>query len=87
MVKLRKTEPTLIYGDWHLVDAQNPSVFAYTRALNGKKLLVMLNFKAVDAKVNTTGLDLTKAKVVISNLTTPSVFGTLKPYEAVILEL
>ena len=87
MVQLRKTEPILIYGDWALVDEKNPSVFAYTRSLNGKKLLVLLNFKSVDAKVDTTGLDLSKAKVRIGNYPTPSVSGTLKPYEAVILEL
>jgi oligo-1,6-glucosidase len=87
MVQLRKTEPTLIYGDWALVDRNNPSVFAYTRTLEGKKLLIMLNFKATEAKVNLKGLDLTKAKVLINNQTTPSVFGTLKAYEAVILAL
>jgi oligo-1,6-glucosidase len=87
MVQLRKTEPTLIYGDWALVDRNNPSVFAYTRTLEGKKLLVMLNFKAAEAKVDLKGLDLTKAKVLICNQATPSVFGTLKPYEAVVLAL
>ena len=87
MVQLRKSEPTLVYGDWALVDRTNPSVFAYTRTLAGKTLLIMLNFKAKEAKIDTKGLDLTKAKVLISNQTTPSVFGTLKPYEAVVLEL
>jgi oligo-1,6-glucosidase len=87
MVKLRKSEPTLIYGDWVLVDAANPSIFAYTRSLNGKKLLVLLNFKATDAKLDATGLDLSKAKVLIGNYATPSVNGQLKAYEAVILEL
>jgi oligo-1,6-glucosidase len=87
MVQLRKTEPALIYGDWALVDRNNPSVFAYTRSLEGKKLLIMLNFKANEAKVDTQGLDLTKAKVLICNQSTPSVFGTLKAYEAVVLEL
>jgi oligo-1,6-glucosidase len=87
MVQLRKTEPTLIYGDWALVDRANPSVFAYTRTLESKKLLIMLNFKATEAKIDLKGLDLTKAKVLISNQATPSVFGTLKPYEAVVLGL
>jgi oligo-1,6-glucosidase len=87
MVQLRKTEHTLIYGDWALVDRANPSVFAYTRTLEGKKLLIMLNFKAKEAKIDLKGLDLTKAKVLISNQATPSVFGTLKPYEAVVLGL
>jgi oligo-1,6-glucosidase len=86
MVQLRKSEQTLIYGDWKLVDADNPSVFAYTRELNGRKLLTLLNFKSVNAKANT-GLDLSKAKVLIGNYATPSVSGELKPYEAVILEL
>ena len=98
MVQLRKVEPALIYGDWKLVDVDNPSVFAYTRELNGKKLLVMLNFKAVTATVDTKGLDLSKAKVLISNQTTPSPKESsqtvssaqgisLKPYEAMILAL
>ena len=92
IVKLRKQEPTLIYGDWALVDADNPSVFAYTRSLNGKKLLVLLNFKAINATFNSTGIDMSKAKVLIGNYPTPSfipsgVNGQLKAYEAVILEL
>ncbi len=87
MVQFRKSEPTLIYGDFALVDAANPSVFAYTRTLEGKKLLVLLNFKSVAATTNTTGLDLSKAKAVMGNYPTPSVNGQLKPYEAVILEL
>lgn len=86
MVQLRKNEPVLIYGDWHLVDSENPSVFAYTRELNGKKLLVLLNFKEKAATANT-GLDLSKAKVLIGNYDTPSINGQLKPYEAVILAL
>jgi oligo-1,6-glucosidase len=68
----------------HTIDINNPSVFAYTRTLEGKKLLVLLNFKA---KIDTKGLDLSKAKALIGNYATPSVSGQLKPYEAVILEL
>lgn len=86
MAALRKKEPTLIYGDWKLIDEANPAVFAYTRSLKGKTLLVLLNFKSVESKVNT-NLDLSKAKALIGNYSTPSINGTLKPYEAVILEL
>jgi oligo-1,6-glucosidase len=86
MVQLRKKEPILIYGDWQLVDINNPSVFAYKRSLNGKNILVLLNFKAKDTKVDLSGLDLSKAEVLISNQATPSVFGQLKPYEAVVLK-
>lgn len=86
MARLRKTEPALIYGDWALVDAENPDVFAYTRILNNKKLLVMLNFKAQSANLQMGDMDMSKAKVLIGNYPESSSNGQLRPYEAVILE-
>jgi oligo-1,6-glucosidase len=86
MIKLRKENEVLVYGKYNLLDKDNPAVFAYTRELNGRKLLVLLNFKNKLAKVNT-GLDVSKAKVLIGNYSTSSVNGELKPYEAVIYEL
>lgn len=86
LVQLRKKEPTLVYGKYTLLDKDNPNVYAYTRQLNGKKILVLLNFKPITAAVNT-GLDLSKAKVLLGNYEQPTVGGELKPYEALILEL
>lgn len=86
MNKLRKENEVLVYGKFSLVDAANPDVFAYTRELNGRKLLVMLNFRSQSVKSNT-GLDVSKAKVLISNYPAASMDGSLKPYEAVIYEL
>jgi oligo-1,6-glucosidase len=86
MAKLRKENEVLVYGKYTLLDKENPSVFAYTREWKGKKWLVVLNFKSAAAKVNT-GRDLSKAKILISNYTTASSDGSLKPYEAVIYEL
>jgi oligo-1,6-glucosidase len=86
MTALRKQEPTLLYGDWKLVDAENPSVFAYTRELNGKKLLVALNFKEKPATFNA-GMDWSKTKVLIGNYPQVSTNGNLQPYEAVIVEM
>jgi oligo-1,6-glucosidase len=85
MVQLRKTDEVMIYGDWKLVDSENPDVFAFTRTLNGKNRLALLNFKPKTATVNTTGLDLSKAKVLISNYANPSTNGQLKAYEAIII--
>ena len=94
MIQLRKKDPTLVYGKYTLLDAKNPSVYAYTRELNGKKLLVLLNFKPVNATANLAGIDVSKAKVLMGNYATPSPTasgqaynGQLKPCEAVILEL
>jgi len=86
MIKLRQDNEALIYGKFTLLDKENPDVFAYTRELNGKKLLVLLNFKSKAAKTNT-GIDLGKAKVLINNYSAASADGTLKPWEAVIYEL
>jgi oligo-1,6-glucosidase len=86
MVKLRKENEVLLYGKFTIVDMDNPDVFAYTRELNGVKLLVMLNFKNKPAATKT-GIDIGKAKVLINNYTTASNDGSLKPYEAVIYQL
>lgn len=86
MAALRKSSPVLLYGDWQLVDAENPDVFAYSRSHQGKKWLILLNFR--DREVGVTTLrDLRKAKVLIGNYPVPRQDGRLRPYEAVILEL
>lgn len=86
MVKLRKENPVLVYGKYTLLDEKNPDVYAYTRELNGKKLLMLLNFKSKTAAANT-GFDLSKAKLLISNYTTPSKGETLQPYEIAVYDL
>jgi oligo-1,6-glucosidase len=86
MVKLRKESPVLIYGKYVLLDKNNPDVYAYTRELNGKKILVMLNFRDKPATANT-GIDMSKAKLLLGNYATPLKDGQLQPYEAVVYEL
>ena len=44
LVALRKKSPALIYGAYKLLDADNPSVYCYTRTLNEEKYFVLLNF-------------------------------------------
>jgi len=85
IVKLRKSNPVLIYGKYTLLDKENPDVYAYTRELDGKKILVLLNFKAKPsaAKID---FDLSKAKLLIDNYATPSKGAELKPYEAAVYE-
>ncbi len=86
MVKLRKNNDVLVYGKFTLVDKNNPDVFAYTRELNEKKFLVMLNFRNRKATINTV-IDISRAKLLITNYQPASANGTLQPYEAVIYEL
>ena len=91
IVKLRKGDPVLIYGQYTLLDKDNPDVYAYTRTLNGKTILVLLNFrdKPATAKINT---DISKAKLRIDNYGDGPKNGVnqgvdLRPYEAAVLEL
>ena len=91
MVKLRKENLTLVYGRYTLLDKDNPDVYSYTRELNGKKLLVLLNFTTHKAAAKLS-LDMSKAKPLIDNY--PVLPGTqqiktfsLRPYEAIVLQL
>lgn len=91
VVALRKSNPVLVYGKYTLLDKQNPSVYAYTRELDGEKMLILLNFTNSTA-TTTLPLDLKKAKLISSNykesgkaLNKNQV--TLRPYEAIIYKL
>jgi oligo-1,6-glucosidase len=86
LIDLRKKNPVLVYGKYTLIDKENPHVFAYTRELDNKKFLIMLNFSENQSVFNTE-LKLKKAKVLLGNYKKSSFDGKLKPYEAVILEL
>lgn len=86
MVQLRKNNPVLVYGQYALLDKNNPSVYAFTREWKGTKMLVLLNFTAKPANVNT-GIDLSKAKKLISNYPQSSAGENLQPYEAVVYQL
>ena len=85
MIKLRKSNPVLVYGKYELIDKDNPSIYAYTREWEGNKILVLLNFTNKPSMVKT-GLDLKKAKPLIHNYA--QLKGEiLQPYEAVIYQL
>jgi oligo-1,6-glucosidase len=86
MIKLRKENAALVYGKYSLLDKDNPDVYAYTRELDGKKFLVLLNFTSKNTTVKT-GIDLSKATVLINNNAATAVSETLKPYEASLIEL
>ena len=43
---LRQQHKMLIYGQYELLDAANPYIYAYTRTLGQEKVLVILNFSA-----------------------------------------
>ncbi|WP_163712767.1 glycoside hydrolase family 13 protein [Mangrovibacterium lignilyticum] len=89
MVKTRKDNPVLIYGKYHLLDKDNPNIYAYTRELNGATLLVVLNFTDENQV-----WDLPKGEnlggVLINNYNDLAIADgsfKLRPYQAIITEL
>lgn len=85
LAKIRKENPIFVYGKFELIDATNPDVFAYTRELNGKKIIILLNFTSKTATVSSSLLA-SKTTQWIGNYPTPFQ-KELRPYEAVILKV
>ncbi len=84
MIRFRRENPVLIYGKSEFFDLQNKRVFAYTRELDDKKFLILLNFTDRAATANV-GFDLAEARYLFGNY--DNFDGALKPYQAAILEL
>ena len=78
----------MVYGTYTLLDKENPNVFAYLRELNGKRIVVLLNFTAnnsvFDINISTKG-----SKIILDNYNNTKEISknTLRPYEAAIIEL
>ena len=92
LVDFRKSNPVLVYGKYKLLDNDNTQVYAYTREGEGKKMLILLNFSAKNAKADV-NVSMAGAKLLLSNYVEgqselPGESGyALRPYEAVIFQL
>lgn len=75
----------LVYGDFKLSQAEHEHVFAYTRSLDGKKLLVIANFRGYPVAFK----PYRKLKrIVFSNVSRSlGSITCLEPYEALIAEI
>lgn len=69
LFKARNDHLILVYGDFKVLDFENPSVFAYTKTYKDEKVLVILNFSddAQEFEVDD-GLDLSKAKLLLGTM-------------------
>jgi oligo-1,6-glucosidase len=89
LLRLRKSDPVLVYGRYQLLDRENPEVFAYTRSLDGRTLMVALSFSPVGGRT-AVPVGYTAGRVLVNNLAMSPVQGArlvLQPYQAVVLEL
>jgi oligo-1,6-glucosidase len=89
MIRLRKNNPVLVYGAYHLLAPNDTQVYAYTRKLEGETLLVLLNFSCTDAFFGVDHMYDSK-NILINNYNELNISNkkiTLKPYQAVIIRL
>lgn len=82
LIRLRHEKDVIVYGSFHMLLKDDPSIFAYERILNKQKLTVICNFTEHPVKCDAIPEN---GKVLISNYDN-SGDQLLKPYEAVVFE-
>ncbi len=84
LIELRHTEPTVAHGDFTMLLAEHPRIYAFTRKLGETELLVLGNFSSGNEKVPAEG-DFdpeawSSAELLLGNY--PPGDWTLRPWEA-----
>ncbi|MGM9987971.1 MAG: alpha-glucosidase [Bacillaceae bacterium] len=88
LIALRKEMPVIVYGAYTLLAEEDENVYAYTRELDGEKLLVVCNFTDKETHFTYEGNE--EATILISNYAASSTDVRnlpLRPYEAVVYTL
>ena len=79
LIRLRKTYPVIVHGDFTLLMPEDRQVFAYTRQYEGKTLLVACNFSCEEAALDE--LAATRGEMLAANYDEPGDKTTLRPWE------
>jgi oligo-1,6-glucosidase len=85
LIELRHTSAVVVDGDFTMVLAEHPHVYAFTRSLGAETWLVLGNFSGAHQPLD--GLDdWADAEVVLANVDdAASVRAGLRPWETVVL--
>ena len=89
LIDIRKNNDTIIYGDYTLLCPEDKNIFAYTRELNGDKILVVCNFYDKEVIFSFDG-DFNHADILLSNYKDSSTLIeklNLRPYEAIMFRV
>ena len=90
MTRLRNENPVLVYGNYDMILDEHDQIYAYTRILYDKKMLILLNFSGKKAEAILPEA-IKPGKILINNY--PAIpFDrennlSLEPYQAVILHI
>lgn len=86
LIKLRKENEIVVYGDLRLLYEENENIFSYIRTYNDKMLLVILNFFEIEVEFKLTEeIEYKHVKLLISNYEVENSKISsiiLRPYEA-----
>lgn len=87
LVKLRKDEDAISYGDFQSMAENHKEIFAYKRQYNGETIIVVNNFYGKEVLWDTE-MDLSGYKCILSNYNDSKVDRVLKlrPYESIVLK-
>ncbi len=80
LIRLRKTHPVIVEGDFELLMKEDRQVFAYLRRWEGKTLQVACNFSCEEAKL--TGEAVTRGELLLGNYADAGEKDALRPWEA-----
>lgn len=87
LIRMRKDNEVLVYGDFRMICTEDEKVLAYVRTLRDKRLIIVCNFYEEETQINIQNYG--TGKVLLSNYPgTQTDLSRLKlrPYEAVIFQ-
>ena len=90
LIEIRKENEVIIYGDYTLIDPDDKGIYAYTRELNGDKILVVCNFYSENVEFKYKDIVSKEPNILLSNYSNSSTNVKelkLRPYEAIMFRL
>lgn len=89
LIRLRRENPVIVYGDYRLALPEDPQIFAYERRLDDTRLLVLCNFSGEAAgRLELSAIGWADAELLIANLPVSREDSfALRPYEARVYRL
>ena len=91
MIALRKSEDIFVYGTYDLVFEDHQEIYAYTRTLGEKRVLILCNLTNKQTSINLEKITVSTDQLLLSNIPVEEHESiqelTLKPFEARIYSL
>lgn len=86
LIKLKKSDDIYTYGEFNLIDDANENIFAYTRKLNNKTVLVAGNLTDHVASLNLP-FEVEPSQIKLHNYKNDLDITNMRPFEAFVAEL